>query len=156
PQNIFGVLATKKAARRLLLCKQRRGCLRGVARAHRASEASAEFLDATGFDDTGLGTRVEGVRLGRHVTLKERVGLAFVLDGFTGVHSGTSDELRTSLLIQEHHFAVFGVDAFFHVDSCRGKFGSPATRVVSCRHPVVCTIRWYELMARSCRQRIRG
>src|SRR5690606_12779609 len=111
-----------KAARGCLLAYTAWAILRGVARTHRAGETSAELLDAAGFDDAGLGARVEGVRFRRYVALEERVGLAFVFDGFTGVDRGTGDELGTRLLIQEYHFTVFGVDAFFHVDSCRGNW----------------------------------
>src|SRR5690606_22015757 len=94
-----------------------------AAGAHSTCKTGAELLDATGFDDAGLGASVAGVRLGRHVTLDKGVGLPFVFDRFASVHSGAGDEFRAGLLVQEHHFAVFRVDAFFHVDSCRKFLG---------------------------------
>src|SRR5690606_13186123 len=113
----------KKAARRLLFRADNADAKSGVARAHGAGETGAELLDAASFHNAGLGAGVEGVRLGGDVTLEQGVGLALVFDGFACVHGRAGDDLRAGLLIQEHHFAVFGVDAFFHVDSCRECLG---------------------------------
>ena len=100
----------------------------------RAGKAGAEFLDAAGFDDAGLCARVEGVRFRGYVALEERVGLAFVLNGFARCHCGARNELRAGLLIQEHHVAVFRVDAFFHVDSCWGILGRQL-RILAATYP---------------------
>jgi hypothetical protein len=123
------------------------GCLAGTALRRRLGSAAgtdstcetgAEFLDAASFDDAGLSARIEGVRIGSYVALEERVSLAFVLDGFTCGNCGARNDLRASLLIQEYHFAVLGVDAFFHVDSCRGLNGSPTATQV-CAAKLACT-----------------
>ncbi|CFP66550.1 Uncharacterised protein [Bordetella pertussis] len=54
------------------------------------------------------------MRFGRHVALEERVRLAVDFDGFAGVDGRAGDELVARLNVHEHHFAVFGVNAFFH------------------------------------------
>jgi hypothetical protein len=57
---------------------------------------------------------VEGVGFRRDVALEKRIGLAVKFNGFAAVQRGAGDELVAGLLVQEHHFAVFGVYAFFH------------------------------------------
>jgi hypothetical protein len=61
------------------------------------------------------------VRLGRHVTLEQRVSLTVFFGGFASLDSGTGDKGVARLQIQKHHVTVFWVNAFFHDDSCFDK-----------------------------------
>jgi len=49
-----------------------------------------------------------------YVTFEKWVGFTVELDSFASVNGRTCDKCVTSLLVQEHHFAVFGMDAYFH------------------------------------------
>src|SRR5690606_37379197 len=92
-----------------------------------AGELLAELLDAAGFDDPLLGAGVERMRFRGDVKLEERILLAVLhLDLLAARHGGAGDELEPARHVLEHHFAVFGVDAFFHVWLAIGATGKPA------------------------------
>src|SRR5437870_5762515 len=89
------------------------------------AEAVAELLDAPAHVVHGLlRARVEGVRFARGVQLEQRQLAAVVrLAGFLGRHARTRHELEAVGKVHEEHFAVVGVNAFFHGMSCFARFG---------------------------------
>ncbi len=65
-----------------------------------AGETSAEFFNAASFNETGLSTSVEGVRLGGDFTLEQWVGLAVELDCFASVQRRARNEFGAGLLVE--------------------------------------------------------
>ena len=95
----------------------------------------AEFFHAAGFDDTGLSARVEGVAFRRRIELDERIGHAVDFNRFLGLSGRLDDERLVDGQIAEGHFAIFGVNTLFHLQSFPKKSSVALSALRTCLNP---------------------
>lgn len=81
-------------------------------------ELRTELLDAAGFNDAGLGTRVEGVAGRGGIELEERVRHAVDFNRFARLNGGRDDEGLVDRKVNEGNGTVLGVDIRLHFERC--------------------------------------
>src|SRR3954468_24426173 len=106
----------KKAARGLpFVARSIRTELLGRLRGAFAGVALLELVHAAGGVHDLLLARVERVGFGRDLDLVDRILLAVLPgDGLVGRDRRAGDEAEVAARVEEHDFAVIGVDAVFH------------------------------------------
>ena len=81
-------------------------------------ELRTELLDAAGFNDAGLGARVEGVAGRGGIELEERVRHAVDFNRFARLNGGRDDEGLVDRKVNEGNGTVLGVDIRLHFERC--------------------------------------
>src|SRR5260221_7044053 len=107
-------LRQKRQPEAAFLRERAKRLLGGLRRAL-ARVALLELVDAPGGVHDLLLAGVEGMRLGRDLDLVDRILLAVLpLDGLVGRDRGTGHEAEIATGVEEHDFAVIGVEPVVH------------------------------------------